>query len=88
MPPPHRLAAEVVAELLERWFPADRILVPSANLSRDLVSRCNDAAVEGGAVYDALIGLTAAEADTTLVTRDQRAALTYRRVDVEFRIVR
>jgi hypothetical protein len=82
MPPPHRLEAALVAELLDTWFPGERTLVPSVMLGRELVRRCADAAVQGGAVYDALVGLTAAEAGATLVTRDGRAARTYRRVGV------
>lgn len=82
MPPPHRLAAPVVADLLDGWFPPGRTLVPSDDLSRSLVRRCQAAAVDGGAVYDALVGLTVAEAGGTLLTRDLRAARTYRRVGV------
>jgi hypothetical protein len=82
MPPPHRLEAALVAGLLDAWFPGERTLVPSAMLGRGLVRRCADAAVQGGSVYDALVGLTVAEAGATLVTRDSRAARTYRRVGV------
>jgi len=82
MPPPHRLAQAVVASLLERWFPAERTLVPSAELSRDIVRDCAESGIAGGAVYDALVGLTAAEASATLLTRDVRAARTYSRLGV------
>jgi hypothetical protein len=67
-------------DLYERWFPAGRVLVPSARLSRTVVERCSDADVTGGAVYDALVGLTAAESECTLLTRDHRALRTYRRL--------
>jgi hypothetical protein len=46
------------------------------------VSLCSENAVEGSAVYDALVGLTAAESGLTLRTRDVRAARTYRRLGV------
>lgn len=39
------------------------------------------AAVAGGAVDDALIGLTARRIDATLITRDTRAAPTFRSLD-------
>lgn len=84
MPPPHRLEAPIVAELLQSWFPADETLVPSAVLSRDLVQRCSERGIDGGAVYDALVGLSAAEASLVLVTRDLRAPRTYRLLGVRF----
>lgn len=82
MPPPHRLAPVVVAGLLERWFPAERTIVPSAALSIGLVTRCSENGIDGGAVYDALVGLTAAETGGELLTRDVRAARTYRRIGI------
>jgi hypothetical protein len=88
MPPPHRLAPAVVAELLERWFPGRRTIVPSRRLSREIVKRCGENGVDGGAVYDALIGLTAAEAGVPLMTRDLRAARTYHRLDVDVDVIR
>ena len=87
MPPPHRLAADIVAALLERWFPAGETLAPSADLGRGVVGRCNERGVAGGAVYDALVGLTAAEAGILLRTRDERAALVYERLAVRFELV-
>jgi len=88
MPPPHRFGSELAAALLERWFPAARTLVPAPALSHDLVARCADRGVAGGAVYDALVGLTASEADLAFVTRDERAARTYRRLGIAFELVR
>jgi hypothetical protein len=76
-----------VAHLLERWFPPEETVVPSPELSRSVVERCREAQVEGGAVYDAPVGLTAAEASLTLLTRDDRAARTYRRIGVAFDLV-
>lgn len=87
LPPPHRLAPEVVAGLLERWFPAARTIVPSPELSAQIVSRCARSGTDGGAVYDALVGLTAAEAKLTLSTRDTRAARTYQRLGVAFELM-
>lgn len=83
LPLPHRVAPALVADLLESWFPADRTLVPSARLSRAVVRRCTEAGIDGGAVYDALVGLTVVEARRTLVTLDERAARTYRLLGVE-----
>lgn len=56
-------------------------------LSRAIVRRCSESAIEGGTVYDALVGLTVAEAGTMLLTRDVRAIETYRRLGVETELV-
>lgn len=87
MPAPHRLDTSVVADLLEEWFPAGRIIVTSEDLSVTIVERCRQAGVGGGAVYDALVGLTAAGADAELLSRDARAARTYQTLGVPFRLI-
>jgi hypothetical protein len=87
LPPPHRVSAESVAAVLDRWFPSKRILVPSQRLSRAMVRRCCDAGVEGGAVYDGLVGLTAAESGRTLLTSDMRAADIYRRLAIDYELM-
>jgi predicted nucleic acid-binding protein len=43
--------------------------------------------LRGGAVYDALVGWTAAQAGVELLTRDARASGAYRAVGVRFRAV-
>jgi hypothetical protein len=88
MPPPHRLAPTLVAELLERWFPSERTVVPSAALATGIVGRCSELGIDGGAVYDALVGLTAIETGMRLITSDVRAVRTYRRLDVEVELIR
>jgi hypothetical protein len=87
MPAPHRLVPEVVRTLLDRWFGPDRTLAPSTDLSRGIVARCSTAGIDGGAVYDALVGLTANEAHCRLLTRDERAARTYRRLGIDVEIM-
>jgi toxin FitB len=86
MPPQFRISGPVAARLLGRWFPADETLLPSADLSRGLAEYCSNVGIVGGAVYDALVALTAAEGDATLVTADERAANTYRRLGVAFEL--
>lgn len=49
-----------------------------------LVSRLGRSDVSGGAVYDGLVGVTAAEHGLTLITRDRRARRTYDALDVEY----
>jgi predicted nucleic acid-binding protein len=43
--------------------------------------------IAGGAVYDALIGLTALESGAVLITRDRRAVPTFSMLGVEFELV-
>ena len=87
LPAPHRLHRDVAGRLLERWFPAAGIVVPTDGLARGMVERCRAAEVEGGALYDALIGLTADEAGLPLLTRDRRAISTYERLGIGFVIL-
>lgn len=87
MPPPHRLVPVVVTSLLERWFPTDRTILPSPQLSLTIVERCCRGGVDGGAVYDALVGLTATEAGRLLLTRDVRAARIYHRLGIDYELL-
>ena len=82
LPAPHRLRAEVAESLLSAWFPPARVLVPPAALQRTLLSRLVRAGIDGGAAYDAIVGLTAAGHGASLLTRDRRALLTYEGLDV------
>lgn len=87
LPPPHRLAAADVVPLLGRWFPPEATLAPTAELSRSVVERCSEHEISGGAVYDAVVALTAADAGAVVVTRDRRAARTYGRLGVAFELL-
>lgn len=51
------------------------------------MGRLDDVGVVGAAVYDGLIALGAQEADATLVSLDHRAAPTYERCEVEYRLL-
>lgn len=87
LPAPHRLAPDVVSSLIAGWFPPERIFVPSAALARSVVGRLAAAGIGGGASYDALVGLTAAEHGAELRTRDRRAAVTYDALSVPHSLV-
>jgi predicted nucleic acid-binding protein len=86
LPPPHRLAPGVVSELLDRWFPPERTLIPTSALGLSIVDRCSRLGVTGGAVYDALVGLTADEAGAEILSRDRRATRTYQRLGIRFQL--
>ena len=87
LPAPHRIDGDVAHEAIRRWFPRDRVLVPSAKTVRTLVDHLAAAGIEGGAVYDALIGLTSAEHGMELAARDARAARTYARLGIAHHLV-
>jgi predicted nucleic acid-binding protein len=81
LPAPARRTTSAVSRLLAVNFPYTRYLGPQA--AEALVARLAGAGVSGGAVYDALVGATAAEHGIPLVTRDRRALGTYRALDVD-----
>lgn len=87
LPSPHRIRADIAAQLLGRWFSSNSMVTPTPDLSRTLIARCEERGVEGGAVYDALVGLTCAEAGLTLLTLDRRAITTYDRLDITYELV-
>jgi hypothetical protein len=76
------------AHVIGLGFPADRTILPSPDLTMGIVERCYRAGIDGGAVYDALVALTAADAGHVLITRDERAASTYERLGIEFTLLR
>lgn len=83
-PPPHRAAPRLVDSWLDDRFP---VILPPPGIDeqRDLVRRLADAGRPGGAVYDALVALTAKIAGAVLVTADTRALALYELVGVELR---
>ncbi len=85
LPPPNRRTPAAVARLLAHNFPDSRFL--SIEGARRLHARLASLGIAGGAVYDALVGATAAEHAITLATRDRRAAETYRALDIDFELI-
>jgi len=85
LPPPNRRTPAAVARLLAHNFPDSRFL--SVEGAKRLHARLASVGIAGGAVYDALVGATAAEHAITLATRDRRAAETYRALDIEFELI-
>lgn len=76
LPPPIRRPPGIVRDILDRTFPHSRFL--SSDAAGVLLERLGTAGVAGGAVYDALVAATAIEHGVPLVSRDGRAADTYR----------
>ena len=59
-----------------------------ADRVRGLLESFAASGIAGGACYDALIAVTAADAGRRLLTRDSRAAATYATLAVPFDVVR
>jgi predicted nucleic acid-binding protein len=86
LPHPFRVPPQIAAEFLSVAYPSPR-LTPDPETIHALPARLAAVGIAGGAVYDALIAVTAAHAGLPLVTLDRRAAETYRRLDVEIRLL-
>lgn len=85
LPPPARAPAAIASEFLARRFP-EPALVLGPRRQRTMVGELAEKGITGGRVYDALIALTAREADAVLMTLDRRALSTYLRCGVEARL--
>ncbi len=76
MPEGQRLAPSVVLTWLERRFPTRWLVLPAV-ATRRMLHAAVDEGIRGGALYDILIGATAAHYDHTLLSADRRAAAAY-----------
>lgn len=85
-PPPYRAAPALVEAWLDDRFPVVLEPPPSGEL-RGLVRIMAREGRAGGAIYDALVALTAKLQGAILVTADHRAAATYKLVGVEVRVI-
>lgn len=83
-PPPHRAPASLVDEWLDGRF-STILTSPSPEEQREVVRKMAAAGRTGGAIYDALVALTAKMAGAVLVTADGRAAPVYEMIGVEMR---
>lgn len=86
LPEPFRAEAATVVRFLRRTFTEAR-LVPDRETHEQLPDRLADYGIEGGAVYDGLIALTAQASGAELVTLDRRALTTYTRCGATARLL-
>ena len=86
LPPPHRVAGPLVRDFLAARFPDPYVGLDGEGY-QTLIPRLVDTGIGGGAAYDAVIAATARAADDILVSCDRRAAETYERVGVAFRLI-
>ena len=80
LPAPSRLVPAAAFRVMTSNFPHTRFLGPER--SAELLTELADRRIAGGSVYDALVGATALEHGLTLISRDRRAAETYRALGV------
>lgn len=85
LPPPSRRSPATVARLLDQNFPETRFL--SGDGAAGLLARLARGGVVGGSVYDALVGAAAGEHELPLVSRDARAAASYRALGVDLELL-
>jgi predicted nucleic acid-binding protein len=86
LPGPHRVAPDLVRDFLSARFPEPYVGLDGAEYHR-LIPRLVELGISGGATYDALVAATARAANHTLVSCDRRAADTYARIGVDFRLI-
>jgi predicted nucleic acid-binding protein len=82
LPEPLRMEPKVVAEYLREDYPGRRMVLPEAEL-RTLIGRFARLSIAGGAVYDGMVGATAAHHGYRLLSCDRRAAATYDRLGID-----
>ena len=82
LPEPLRAEPKFVAEHLREDYPGRRMVL-SESERRALIGRLAGLSIGGGAVYDALVGTTAAHHGYRLLSCDHRAARTYDRLGID-----
>jgi predicted nucleic acid-binding protein len=85
MPGPMTVDVPTAATALSQMFPEICWLDRAA--ATELMIRCGQLGVGGGAVYDALVGEAARTHGRRLLTRDQRARRTYDLLGVDYEYV-
>jgi predicted nucleic acid-binding protein len=86
LPAPHRAEANTAATALAERLPSKRVTL-EAGSHASAPKRLAAAGISGGATYDGLIALTALEHDLELLSRDRRAARTYRALGARFQLL-
>jgi len=86
LPAPYRADATTAASALHERLPPAHVGLEASNHA-NAPSRLASAGISGGATYDGLIALTALEHDLELLSRDRRAARTYRALGARFQLL-
>lgn len=86
LPPPHRVAPHLVRDFLAARFPNPYVGL-EGNQFAALIPWLVELGISGGAAYEALVAAAALAAGDILISCDVRAAQTYERIGVEFRLL-
>ena len=86
LPAPHRAEATTAATALHERLPSTYLTLDASDHA-GAPSRLAAAGISGGATYDGLIALTALAHDLELLSRDRRAARTYRALGARFQLL-
>ena len=86
LPEPQRASPVLVANFLSANFGTESVTLAGSEVAA-LVARLVTAGVSGGATYDGLIALTAAEHGLVVLTLDRRAVPTYRSCGAAFELI-
>jgi predicted nucleic acid-binding protein len=86
LPAPHRAEAATAAMALQERLPSEHVTLAASDHA-GAPGRLAAAGISGGATYDGLIALTALEHDLELLSRDRRAARTYRALGARFQLL-
>lgn len=82
LPEPFCADPSLVADYLREDFSGERLVLADRERGQ-LVDRLAGLSISGGAVYDAIVGLTAHEHGHRLLSCDRRAARTYERLGID-----
>lgn len=83
----YRVEPTAVATYLDQFLAGSSPVQPRPETYREAVESLAAEGRAGGAIYDALIGLAARDAEATLVSLDRRAASTYELFGVEAKLL-
>lgn len=87
LPAPYRQEPSTVLEWFADEFPS-WLPYPDRDAIKAMLDLVAEMGLRGGAVYDALIATTALQSGLALLTADERALPTYRRVGVDVDVLR
>jgi predicted nucleic acid-binding protein len=76
LPPPRRVPSTLVTDFLRRRFTPSTPRLPNPS-SNDVLLVAQRSGISGGAVYDLVVALAAAQRGATLLSLDRRAVPTY-----------
>lgn len=86
LPTPFRVPAAAARDYLAQTFASPPIAL-GAEEHEGLLDDLSRAGIVGGAVYDALVAVTARSAGATLISLDQRAARAYQVLGAPYRLL-